>query len=77
MIINEMAGSGGDLMPYVFKRRKIGPLVGNHTPGASDVLNPELVEWQLDDAAERKRSRLAEQLAGSLAVYSMIDCGPE
>ena len=26
MIINEMAGSGGDLMPYMFKRRKIGPL---------------------------------------------------
>ncbi|HEY0764434.1 MAG TPA: PDZ domain-containing protein [Pyrinomonadaceae bacterium] len=25
MIINEMAGSGGDLMPYMFKRRKIGP----------------------------------------------------
>jgi hypothetical protein len=24
MIINEMAGSGGDLMPYMFKRRKIG-----------------------------------------------------
>jgi tricorn protease len=33
MIINEMAGSGGDLMPYMFQRRKIGPLVGTRTWG--------------------------------------------
>lgn len=33
MIINEMAGSGGDLMPFMFKRRKLGPLVGMRTWG--------------------------------------------
>jgi tricorn protease len=33
MIINEMAGSGGDLMPYMFKHRKLGPLVGKRTWG--------------------------------------------
>src|SRR5436190_2387362 len=33
MIINEMAGSGGDLMPYMFQRRKLGPLVGQRTWG--------------------------------------------
>ncbi len=33
MIINEMAGSGGDLMPFMFKFRKIGPLVGKRTWG--------------------------------------------
>jgi tricorn protease len=33
MIVNEMAGSGGDLMPYMFKRRRIGPLVGKRTWG--------------------------------------------
>jgi tricorn protease len=33
MIINEMAGSGGDLMPYMFKRRQIGPLIGKRTWG--------------------------------------------
>jgi len=33
MIINEMAGSGGDLMPYMFKRRQIGTLVGKRTWG--------------------------------------------
>ncbi|HEV7744926.1 MAG TPA: PDZ domain-containing protein [Pyrinomonadaceae bacterium] len=33
MIVNEMAGSGGDLMPYMFKRRKLGLLVGKRTWG--------------------------------------------
>ena len=27
MIINEMAGSGGDLLPYMFHAKEIGPLV--------------------------------------------------
>jgi tricorn protease len=33
MIINEMAGSGGDLMPYMFRYRKLGMLVGKRTWG--------------------------------------------
>ena len=33
MIINERAGSGGDLMPYLFRQQKIGPLVGTRTWG--------------------------------------------
>ncbi|HSL69572.1 MAG TPA: PDZ domain-containing protein, partial [Longimicrobiales bacterium] len=33
MIINEMAGSGGDLMPYMFRYYKVGPLVGTRTWG--------------------------------------------
>jgi tricorn protease len=33
MIINEMAGSGGDLMPYMFRNRKLGTLVGKRTWG--------------------------------------------
>ncbi|HVA58882.1 MAG: PDZ domain-containing protein [Gemmatimonadaceae bacterium] len=33
MIINEMAGSGGDLMPWMFKSRKVGTLVGKRTWG--------------------------------------------
>jgi len=33
MIVNEMAGSGGDLFPYYFKKEKIGPLVGTRTWG--------------------------------------------
>jgi len=34
MIINESAGSGGDALPYYFKRQNIGPLVGTRTWGA-------------------------------------------
>ncbi len=33
MIINEMSGSGGDLMPYMFKYRRLGTLVGRRTWG--------------------------------------------
>ena len=33
MIINEMAGSGGDMMPWMFRYTKLGPLVGKRTWG--------------------------------------------
>jgi len=33
MVINERAGSGGDLLPYLFRFRGIGPLVGTRTWG--------------------------------------------
>ncbi len=33
MVINERAGSGGDLMPYLFRFKKLGPLVGTRTWG--------------------------------------------
>jgi tricorn protease len=33
MIINEMSGSGGDALPWMFKQDKIGPLVGARTWG--------------------------------------------
>jgi hypothetical protein len=39
MIINEMAGSGGDLMPYMFKRRQIGRWSAS-APGAASSPPP-------------------------------------
>ncbi len=33
MIINELAGSGGDAMPWMFRYTKLGPLVGKRTWG--------------------------------------------
>ncbi len=33
MLINERAGSGGDLLPYLFKQMEIGPLIGTRTWG--------------------------------------------
>ncbi len=33
MIINERAGSGGDLLPYMFRKKDLGPLIGTTTWG--------------------------------------------
>jgi tricorn protease len=33
MLINEFAGSGGDMMPYMFRQQQLGPLVGRKTWG--------------------------------------------
>jgi tricorn protease len=33
MIINEYAGSGGDAMPWLFRQRNIGPVIGKRTWG--------------------------------------------
>ncbi|MDH3628917.1 MAG: PDZ domain-containing protein [Acidobacteriota bacterium] len=33
MLINEMSGSGGDMLPYMFRKKEIGPLVGTRTWG--------------------------------------------
>ncbi|HEX8288433.1 MAG TPA: PDZ domain-containing protein [Pyrinomonadaceae bacterium] len=33
MIVNEYAGSGGDLLPYLFRQNKIGTIVGKRTWG--------------------------------------------
>ncbi|MEO1261436.1 MAG: PDZ domain-containing protein [Bacteroidota bacterium] len=33
MLINDRAGSGGDLLPYMFKAKGIGPLIGTRTWG--------------------------------------------
>jgi tricorn protease len=33
MVVDELAGSGGDCFPYFFKEDKIGPVVGTRTWG--------------------------------------------
>jgi tricorn protease len=33
LLINEMAGSGGDFFPWVFRQQKAGPLIGTRTWG--------------------------------------------
>ena len=33
MLINEYAGSGGDMFPWYFKEYKLGPLIGKRTWG--------------------------------------------
>jgi tricorn protease len=46
MIINEMSGSGGDAMPWMFKKNNIGPLVGHRTWGGLVGIGgyPELID---------------------------------
>ncbi len=33
MVVNEYSGSGGDLLPWLFKRAKLGPVIGKRTWG--------------------------------------------
>ena len=33
MLINQYAGSGGDLFPWMFRHSKVGPLIGKRTWG--------------------------------------------
>ena len=46
MIVNEFAGSGGDAMPWYFRKAGIGPLIGNRTWGGLVGIYdyPELVD---------------------------------
>jgi tricorn protease len=46
MIINEMAGSGGDALPWYFRKSGIGPLVGKNTWGGLVGIGgyPELID---------------------------------
>jgi tricorn protease len=46
MIINESAGSGGDYLPYMFRKTGIGPLVGTRTWGGLVGIwdTPQLVD---------------------------------
>ena len=46
MLIDQDAGSGGDFLPYAFKRLKLGPLVGTRTWGGLIGIstNPPLID---------------------------------
>ncbi len=65
MIVNELAGSGGDCFPWFFKRQKIGPVVGTRTWGGligisrsipmmdgGGVTAPEVAFWSVDNGGE-------------------------
>jgi tricorn protease len=65
MIVNELAGSGGDAFPWFFHRQKIGPIVGTRTWGGlvgifrgiplhdgGSVTAPEAAFWSTDNGGE-------------------------
>ena len=49
MIINEMSGSGGDALPWYFRKAGIGPLIGQSTWGGLVGIGgyPELMDGGL------------------------------
>jgi tricorn protease len=64
MIVNELAGSGGDCFPYFFHEQKIGPIVGTRTWGGligysrviptmdgGSVTAPEFAFWVVENGA--------------------------
>ena len=54
MIINEMSGSGGDALPWMFRQDDIGPLVGTRTWGGLvgiGELSTAARRWVCDRAA--------------------------
>ena len=65
MIVNELAGSGGDAFPWFFRREKIGPIVGTRTWGGLVGINnvqplrdggfvtaPSFGAWSTDNGGE-------------------------
>jgi len=65
MIVNELAGSGGDAFPWYFKKLKIGPIVGTRTWGGlvgisrnipmmdgGVVTAPEFAFWSAEDGGK-------------------------
>jgi tricorn protease len=65
MVVNELAGSGGDAFPWFFRREKIGPIVGTRTWGGlvgisrgiplrdgGNVTAPEFAFWSTDNGGE-------------------------
>jgi tricorn protease len=72
MIINEEAGSGGDALPWYFRRLKIGPLVGKRTWGGlvgilgfpvlmdgGTVTAPNLAFWSPDGSWDVENNGVA------------------
>jgi hypothetical protein len=57
MVINEMAGSGGDLMPYMFRYRKVGTLVGKRTWGGRTARRLLRARRKMGRGERRRRAR--------------------
>ena len=44
MLINEMAGSGGDIFPFLFRQHQVGKLMGKRTWGAMASFGFQLID---------------------------------
>ena len=59
MIINQMSGSGGDALPWYFRKAGIGPLIGKRTWGGLVGIGgyPDLIDGGYGDRAARGHLR--------------------
>jgi tricorn protease len=75
MIVNEFAGSGGDAMPWMFRRAGIGPLIGKRTWGGlvgiydypqlvdgGSVTAPRLAFWNPDGTWDVENNGVAPDI---------------
>ena len=85
MLIDETAGSGGDLLPWMFRQYKLGPLVGKRTWGGlvgilgfpvlmdgGSVTAPNLAIWTRDGFCipSRTKARAAGRRGEAVARRS-------
>jgi tricorn protease len=66
MIINESAGSGGDALPYMFRLRKLGTLVGTRTWGG--LVGTQAIPMTLDGGGITSPDLAFYDLNGKWAV---------
>ena len=64
MIINELAGSGGDALPWYFRKMKIGPLVGKRT--GEDWSPPFRAPQLMDGGLSPRRTPRSSALTGAV-----------
>ena len=51
LLINELAGSGGDFFPWIFRQQKVGPLIGTRTWGGlvKSSVHYRIYRWRSND----------------------------
>ncbi|HEX8369755.1 MAG TPA: PDZ domain-containing protein [Pyrinomonadaceae bacterium] len=69
MLINELAGSGGDAMPWFFKKLKVGPLIGKRTWGG--LVRASGIQTLMDGGSIRAPNGAVYGLSGEWEVENV------
>jgi tricorn protease len=73
MIVDELAGSGGDALPWYFRRMKLGPLVDKRTwGGLVGTLVPTLMDGSAVTAPNLAFFRPAGEWEVEIAAFLQI-----
>ena len=75
LIINELAGSGGDYFPWAFRQQQVGPLIGTRTWGGlvKSSVHYALVDGGALTAPFVLQSAIIALIAGTAFVYFLSD----